>query len=117
MDDKRRTLCPHCNQNISYSAYFAHKARYFDSQKSEWIVQNHPELPEEVQGDEDSENRMEHPDSDMDTEYPVQNADSDVDDEVVDDADGFGSSETDSHDSEQEPEVVTSVVLIVSIFL
>ena len=35
--DKRRTFCPHCSQNISYSAYFAHKARYFDSQKSQWM--------------------------------------------------------------------------------
>ena len=35
---KRRKICPHCSQNISYSAYLSHKARYFDSQSSQWSL-------------------------------------------------------------------------------
>lgn len=55
---KRRKLCPHCTQNISYSAYLSHKARYFDSDTSEWtnagIQPNIDEEPEEVDSDSDS---------------------------------------------------------------
>ena len=74
--DKRRTLCPHCNQNISYSAYFAHKARYFDSQKSKWTLQS--DLDEEMQDKQSSE----------DSDIPMQEGpDSNIDEEVLNDSD------------------------------
>lgn len=36
MESKRRKICPHCTQNISYSAYLSHKARYYDNHSSQW---------------------------------------------------------------------------------
>lgn len=37
-DSKRRKICPHCTESISYSAYLAHKARYYDTETSQWIT-------------------------------------------------------------------------------
>ncbi len=37
-DSKRRKICPHCTQSISYSAYLSHKARYYDNQSSQWTL-------------------------------------------------------------------------------
>lgn len=39
-DRKRRKICPHCTQNISYSAYLSHKARYYDRQSCQWTSAN-----------------------------------------------------------------------------
>ena len=39
-DSKRRKICPHCTQNISYSAYLSHKARYYDNYSSQWTLVN-----------------------------------------------------------------------------
>ena len=31
-------MCPHCSQNLSYSAFTAHKARYFDAVSLKWTT-------------------------------------------------------------------------------
>lgn len=89
--DKRRTLCPHCNQSISYSAYFAHKARYFDSQTLQWMLQSDlPGLPEEMQVE--NNDLIQGPNSDMDDEAYVQIQESEFD----------STSETTSFSSEEQ---------------
>ena len=35
---RRRQTCPHCSQNLSYSAFLAHKARYFNEVSLQWTV-------------------------------------------------------------------------------
>ena len=33
---KHTRYCPHCDKNISYSAYKRHKQEFYDSDKKEW---------------------------------------------------------------------------------
>lgn len=35
---RRRQTCPHCSQNLSYSAFLAHKARYFNEVSLQWTI-------------------------------------------------------------------------------
>ena len=34
--DRRSYFCPHCNSNLSYSAFWSHKAKYYDQEKDFW---------------------------------------------------------------------------------
>ena len=36
--ERRRQTCPHCSQNLSYSAFLAHKARYFNEVSLQWTI-------------------------------------------------------------------------------
>ena len=36
---RKRHFCPHCGLSLSYSAFFAHKSRFYDSKKEIWIQQ------------------------------------------------------------------------------
>ena len=37
---RKRRYCPHCNANLSYSAYLAHKSRFYDHCREKWIQQH-----------------------------------------------------------------------------
>lgn len=33
-----RKLCGHCNESLSYTAYWSHRARYFNESERKWIT-------------------------------------------------------------------------------
>ena len=35
--DTRRRYCPHCSQNLSYSAFWSHKAKFYNSETDTWV--------------------------------------------------------------------------------
>lgn len=39
---RKRHLCPHCGNILSYSAFFAHMSRFYDSKNEVWIQQHSP---------------------------------------------------------------------------
>jgi hypothetical protein len=41
----RRQVCPHCFKSLSYSAYWSHKAKYYDQETEEWMTVTSSQLP------------------------------------------------------------------------
>ena len=40
MDRHKRKFCPHCNEFVSYSCYYSHKARYYSDSDQQWLRTN-----------------------------------------------------------------------------
>lgn len=52
----RRLHCPHCSRNLSYSAYWSHKAKYFNCDTNTWLLQSESlDINQNVSFEEDEE--------------------------------------------------------------
>ena len=83
-DRKRRKICPHCTENISYSAYLSHKVRYYDNHYFQWTLANNEALANEAEGDDD-DSLLQVDSDDWNDEDSVEPVEPDSDSSTLDD--------------------------------